>query len=94
MNLCARSLVLFLALWVGGCAWGTRPLSFTPAVSPDGVLAAVRVLGETRDRVGELYAVDSIGVTMRLEQLTRVSWARLSAMDVHHMGRRLRRAQG
>jgi hypothetical protein len=81
-----RIAVLLLPVLLGACQWGTRPTGFKPALSPDGALVAVRVRGEPADRKGELYAVDSIGVIMRLAQLTRISWAQLSAMDVSHVG--------
>src|SRR6185503_19889930 len=43
--------------------------------------------GDSADRVGELFAVDSIGVMVRAGSLVRVAWPRLRAMDVHKIGR-------
>jgi hypothetical protein len=55
-------------------------------MGPQGARVAIRVRGEGTDRRGELYAVDSIGVIYRGNQLTRVSWPRLEAMDVDQVG--------
>jgi hypothetical protein len=65
-----------------GCQWGTRPKDVAPALGPDGAQVAVRVTGEPRDRVGELYAVDSAGVLVLAGRLVRVAWPRVAAMDV------------
>ncbi len=46
----------------------------------------MRVQGEPSDRVGELFAVDSVGVTIYNGKLQRVGWARLEAMDVDKLG--------
>jgi hypothetical protein len=66
--------------------WGTRPDSFTPAQSPSGARVAVRVQGETSDRVGELLAVDSTGITIRDRAIVHVAWARVAAVDVAQLG--------
>ena len=79
----SMTLVLLLA---AACNWGTRPNKVAPANGPQGALVALRVRGEASDRVGELYAVDSIGVTIREKKVVRVSWAKLEAMDVKNMG--------
>ena len=85
MRCTARSgMVLMLA--VAACDWGSRVEDFAPSYSPRGARVAVRVRGESTDRVGELFAVDSIGVVLLEARLTRVAWQRLEAMDVLHMG--------
>ena len=77
----------FIALFFSAaCHWGTRPEDFAPAISPAGARVAVRVRGDTADRVGELFAVDSVGVTVYSGRLQRVSWTRLEAMDVKNVG--------
>ena len=76
---------LVLAVTVSACSWGSRPDNFEPALGPQGAHVAVRVTGESADRVGELYAVDSLGVMLRTSALVRVRWSRLSAMDVDKM---------
>ena len=78
---------LALAWVVSACNWGTRPRDFPPANRPEGARVAVRVKGETADRIGELYAVDASGLLVRTTALTRIPWSRLAAMDVLHLGR-------
>lgn len=80
-------------LAAAACHWGTRPDDFPPARSPAGARVAVRVSGERADRVGELYAVDTAGVTIlpgaRLmpgARLVRIAWPRVRAMDVARLG--------
>ena len=68
------------------CNWGVRPADYAPAVSPEGARVAVRVTGESADRLGELFAVDSIGVTVYGGKLQRISWSRIQAMDVKSLG--------
>jgi hypothetical protein len=80
----SRSFVVLLC--AAACNWGTRPTDLASAMGPEGARVAVRVRGESSDRVGELYAVDTIGVIVRGSRLTRVSWPRLEAMDVDHAG--------
>ena len=75
-----------LLLFATACTWGTPPAKVAPANGPQGARVALRLRGENSDRVGELYAVDSIGVTFRDAQLVRVSWTKLEAMDVKDMG--------
>ena len=75
-----------LCLLFAACNWGTRPQDVAPATGPQGARVAVRVRGESSDRVGELFAVDSIGVFIRETKLIRVSWTKLDAMDVKNMG--------
>jgi hypothetical protein len=72
---------------VAACQWGTRPREFRPARGPAGAEVAVHVAGERRDRLGELYAVDTAGVLIaRNARLVRIAWARLAAMDVERLG--------
>ena len=68
------------------CTWGTPPAKVAPANGPQGARVARRLRGEDGDRVGELFAVDSIGVTLREAKVVRVSWTKLDAMDVRDMG--------
>ena len=72
---------------LAACHYGTRPRDFRPAQSPAGALVALRVTGDTADRVGELFSVDSIGITVRAGSLVRVAWSRVFAMDVDKVGR-------
>jgi len=78
--------MIAVMLFAAACNWGTRPETLAPANGPQGVRVAVRVRDESADHLGELYAVDSIGVIFRENALIRVSWARLAAMDVKGMG--------
>jgi hypothetical protein len=71
-----------LFAFAAACSFGTQPRDFTPATTPAGARAAIRVDGQTNDIVGELFAVDTIGVTIYDGILRRVSWRRLSAMDL------------
>ena len=66
--------------------WGVRPKDFPPALDAAGVRVAVRVSGESRDRVGELLAVDSVGIVVRDPRIIRVSWNRIEALDVADEG--------
>lgn len=66
--------------------WGTRPENFPPAVGPNGAQVSVRVRGEGRDRIGELLAVDSGGVTIRSDRVIQVAWPRVEALDVKGIG--------
>jgi hypothetical protein len=70
------------ALAALGCQWGTRPDRLAPALGPEGAQVAVRVTGEARDRVGELYASDSAGVLLFAGRLVRVPWPSVRALDV------------
>lgn len=78
--------LLLAALSASACKWGTRPDRFEPAMGPEGVRVAVRVHGEARDRLGELFAVDTAGVTLRGERLVLVAWPKLAAMDLRGLG--------
>src|SRR3954469_4056278 len=81
---------LMAAMIVGmGCTynWGTRPENFPPALGPAGAQVAVRVRGDSADRVGELIAVDSVGVTIDVGHFITIAWSRVEAMDVDQMGR-------
>jgi hypothetical protein len=74
-------------LFVAACFnWGNQLEKVAPASGPQGARVALRLCGESSDRVGELFAVDSVGVTIREARLIRVSWAKLAAMDVKNMG--------
>jgi hypothetical protein len=70
------------------CHWGSRPEKFPPALSPVGARVSLRVRGESADRIGELYAVDSVGVTVHDARLTRIHWPALTTLDVFGLSRR------
>jgi hypothetical protein len=79
--------IIIAALPLLGCNHGIRPEKFEPAQSPVGAEVAVRVAGETEDRVGELYSADSTGLIVKpLGRLIRVAWRRIEALDVDKMG--------
>ncbi|HEU4787913.1 MAG TPA: hypothetical protein VFS57_10900 [Gemmatimonadaceae bacterium] len=82
------SLGILLLVSLGGCNWGTRPQSFSPAQGPQGARVAVRVTNEPSDRLGELFASDSVGVTILDDDrhLLRIAWRRVDAMDVSKVG--------
>ena len=67
------------------CMWGTRPANFPPAKGPQGATVSIRVRGETRVVRGELYAVDSVGVTIAAPRLLLVHWDHLIAMEVERL---------
>ncbi|MCU0634068.1 MAG: hypothetical protein MUE41_04260 [Gemmatimonadaceae bacterium] len=46
----------------------------------------MRVVGEARDRVGELYAADSLGLIVREKRLVRVRWEQVGALNVDRLG--------
>lgn len=75
-----------LSLGLVACTWGMTPARLPAANGPQGVQVAVRVRGESVDRVGELFAVDSIGIMVRGAQLQRVAWPRVQAVDVEGFG--------
>ena len=56
-------------------------------MTPSGARVIVRLRGESTDRTGELYAVDSVGVTVRGERLVRMRWPRIAAIDVAKLGK-------
>jgi hypothetical protein len=74
------AILLFAGL--SACTYGLRPDDFEPANKPAGARVAVRVQGENSDRRGELFSIDSVGVTLGTDRLVRVRWSRLAAMDV------------
>ena len=81
--------ILIALAFVGGAGCfnhGVQPDSFGPAQGPDGARVALRVQGESADRVGELIAVDSIGITIRDQRMIRVAWSRVAALDVAQLG--------
>ena len=80
-----RGTVLLLGA-LAGCHWGANAKSYEPAMSPVGASVTLRVRGETTDRAGELYAVDSAGVVLKGARLVRVRWNRMGAMDVLKLG--------
>ncbi len=84
---CAARAAIAL-LWLGAaCHWGTRGEDFVPTRSPVGARVALRLHGDPIDRDGELYAVDSTGITVRSERLIHVRWPAISIMDVEGLGR-------
>ena len=72
---------------LAACYWGPEGKDFAPAMSPAGVRVAVRVRGETADRVGELYAADTTGLILRAQRLVRVRWADVGSLDVLKLGK-------
>lgn len=83
-----RTLIALALVGGAGCFnHGTRPDSFRPAQGPEGARVALRVQGESADRVGELIAVDSIGITIREQRLVRIAWPRVAALDVAQLGK-------
>lgn len=79
---CAATVSLSLV----ACTWGMTPARLPAANGPEGVQVAVRVRGESVDRVGELFAVDSIGMMVHGTELQRVAWSRVHAVDVAGFG--------
>jgi hypothetical protein len=86
MNTTSRLLMLCALVGASACNLGTRPKDFPAATGPAGARIAVRVSGQKDDIVGEMYAVDSIGVTVFDGILRRISWGRLAAMDIKDVG--------
>lgn len=86
LALLRRSAFGIVVIATTSCSWGTRPWTYPPAQGPVGARVAVRVQGERADRLGELYACDSTGVTLRGERIVRIAWPRLAAMDVAGLG--------
>lgn len=84
----SKRLLMTLALAAGGACFnhGTQPDEFRPAQSAQGAVVALRVQGESKDRVGELIAVDSIGITIREQRMISVAWPRVAALDVDQLG--------
>ena len=83
----ALSLAVALLPAVTACHWGGRAEKFPPALSPVGAHVRVRVRSESADRAGELYAVDSVGVTIRAARVTRIHWPVVATMRVDGLGR-------
>lgn len=77
---------MWLLLGASACRWGMTPGRLPAANGPQGVQVAVRVRGEPTDRVGELFAADTIGIVVRAGQLQRVAWGRIHAIDVAGFG--------
>ncbi|MEO5816703.1 MAG: hypothetical protein ABIT20_15625 [Gemmatimonadaceae bacterium] len=86
MRIMTKSMTLCLLVVTACINWGNPVEKVAPANGPQGARVAIRLCSENTDRVGELFAVDSIGVTVREARLIRVSWAKLAAMDVKNMG--------
>jgi hypothetical protein len=83
----SRATSAALAAFLAACFnHGTRPENFRPAQGAAGARVALRVQGEASDRVGELIAVDSVGVTIRERQLVEIAWRRVAALDVAQLG--------
>jgi hypothetical protein len=82
-----RTRLAYAALaFLSGCVWGMPAERFPPAISPDGAHVAVRLRGEGADRVGELLAVDTVGLTIRGDHIVRMPWAKVEALDVADVG--------
>ncbi|MFL5581523.1 MAG: hypothetical protein ACJ8AO_14230 [Gemmatimonadaceae bacterium] len=80
--LAPAGLALTAALVLAACSHGTLPQKFPPANHPTGVKVAVRVRGDSADRVGELYAADSAGLVLADARVSRIAWPVIEAMDV------------
>ena len=76
---------LALGLALGACNHGVRPEDFRPANWPAGATVAVRVRGDSADRVGELYAADSAGLVLAAGRVSRIAWPAIAAMDVDRL---------
>ncbi|QJR37573.1 hypothetical protein [Gemmatimonas groenlandica] len=92
-----RALALFACVLLSACRFGTKPGEIDWVVSPEGARIALRVVGETQDRMGELLSVDNEhvlmrspevveGVELRRPKITRVAWSRVYAIDVDQLG--------
>lgn len=72
---------------VAACARSrTKVLTDPVAVTPAGARVALRVQGETADRLGELLVCDSLGLVLRSGRVVRIAWSRVAAMDVADRG--------
>jgi hypothetical protein len=89
------ALLVVLGGSVSACHWGTRPKKLRVATGAAGAQVAVRVNGESRDRLGELLAVDSAGLYLAhastapaatARTLTFIVWPRIRAIDVDQLG--------
>ncbi len=75
VGLCALLVVLT------GCAWGTRPGQYRPAVSPVGAPVEFRFLNDRRLQRGELFAVDSLGAQILTNgRLASIEWDDLGGL--------------
>lgn len=81
-----KGIVILLFVAASACHHGTRPERLILANGPQGAEVAVRLRGEVGDRVGELFAVDSSGVIIRMQALVRIGWPAVEAMDVDKFG--------
>lgn len=81
-------LVIVLALGALSCHRGTRPANFPPALGPQGASVVIRLQSEPRAREGELFAVDSIGMTVLAPNLVRVAWASIRWAEIANLGYR------
>src|SRR5581483_10795280 len=82
-----RRALIGMLIACGGCfSWGTPPDKFPPALGPEGARVALRVRGESADRLGELLAVDSTGITIRGDRVITVAWPKVAALDVKDVG--------
>ena len=88
MTAARAAAVTSLVLFAGACMIGPTVWNYPVATRPAGATVAVRVTGETSDRVGELLASDSGGVVVRGPRLARIPWRSLAAMDVADQGAR------
>jgi hypothetical protein len=80
-----RILAGALLLTAAACNWGTRPSEFPPAQGAGGAHVALRVHGETSDRLGELITVDSAGVVLRDDvdgHMMRTPWPMITALAI------------
>jgi len=72
---------------LGACHWGMRPAKYPPATRPEGAAVALRVHGETTERVGELFGVDAEGIDVFSDRvLLRIAWRSVDALDVDKLG--------
>lgn len=81
----ARLLTVAAALTLSACQFGKKPSEVDWVMSPNGARVALRVVGETADRVGELLTVTDSNVVVRGASLVRVSWSRVQAIDVDQL---------
>lgn len=84
------SSLIFLSVSMGvmsSCSHGASPSRIRSLAAPSGAKVAITVEGQNWPLRGELFAVDSVGVLVRTEQLLRVRWTKLSFIDVDQLGR-------
>lgn len=75
-----------LMLLLSACNWGRRGADFPPAVGPQGATVSFRAQGDRAYRTGELYAVDSVGVTVFAGRVVHMQWPRVQSLDVQYLG--------